>query len=204
MSAMQRENRISVRVVGIDLSLTATGLSCIDDTTGTIAVNTRTLKSKPDDGTLSGRHERLEAIASAVVAFTSEVNLTVIEGPSYSSAGRGTWDRAGLWWWVVDILTVMGTPIVEVPPKSRAKWATNAGNASKSAVAVALGRMWPDVEISDDNASDALALATIGAQAAGIDVPIRAWQKDVLSKLALPSVEHDEGLPGWLRDMRNV
>lgn len=193
-----------MRVVGIDLSLTATGLACIDDTVGIITVDTRTLKSKPDDGTLCGRHKRLEAIASGVVAFASPTSLAVIEGPSYSSAGRGTWDRAGLWWWVVSILHLTATPIVEVPPKTRAKWATNSGNASKSAVAVALGRMWPEVQLSDDNESDALALATIGAQIIGIDVPKRAWQKDALSKLALPGVEHDEGTQGRLRDVPNL
>lgn len=204
VSPVQRENRVSVRVVGIDPSLSATGLAAIEDTAGTPTVDTKVLKSKPDDGTLSGRHSRLEAIASGVGAFCSAATLAVIEGPSYSSSGRGTWDRAGLWWWVVSVLNLTGTPLVEVPPKTRAKWATNSGNASKSVVAVALGRMWPDAKISDDNSADALALATIGAQLAGLDVPQRAWQKDALSKLALPSVDHDEGLPGWLRDMRNV
>lgn len=193
-----------MRVVGIDPSLTATGLACIDDTVGIVTVDTRTLKTKPDGRTLSGRHKRLEAIASGVVAYATPASLVVIEGPSYASAGRGTWDRAGLWWWIVSILHLTATPVVEVPPKSRAKWATNSGNASKSAVAVALGRMWPEVQLDDDNASDALALATIGAQIIGIDVPSRAWQEGVLSKLALPGLEHDEGTKGRLRDVPNL
>lgn len=202
---MQRTNRGStVRVVGIDLSLTGTGLACIDDTAGTLAVDTTTRKSKPDDGTLTGRRNRLEAIVDEVVGYAYDAGLAVIEGPSYGSSGRGTWDRAGLWWWTVSVLSLSSVPLIEVPPKTRAKWSTNKGNASKSAVAVAVGRLWPDVQLGDDNETDALALATIGAQIAGMEVPQRAWQKDVMSKLALPSVEHDEGFQGWLRDMRNV
>lgn len=193
-----------MRVVGIDLSLSATGLAAIDDTVGIVTVETTVLKSKPDDGTLKGRHRRLEAIAAGVMGFTAHAHLVVIEGPSYSSGGRGTWDRAGLWWWVVSVLNLTQTALIEVPPKTRAKWATNSGNAGKNAVAVAMGRMWPEVRLTDDNDSDALALATIGAQVAGIDVPLRTWQKDSLTKLVLPDVDHVEGIQGWLRDMRSV
>lgn len=193
-----------MRVVGIDLSLSATGLAAIDDTVGIVTVENTVLQSKPDDGTISGRHKRLEGISSGVVAWTSGATLAVIEGPSYSSAGRGTWDRAGLWWWVVSILNLTQVPLIEVPPKTRAKWATNSGNAGKAGVAVAVGRMWPEVDLKDDNDSDALALATIGAQVVGIDVPSRAWQAGALSKLVVSNVEHGEGNQGWVRDVRHL
>lgn len=193
-----------MRVVGIDLSLTATGVAVIEDTAGTVAVNTKVIKSKADDGTLIGRRSRLEAIASEVAGFACRGQLAVIEGPSYASSGRGTWDRAGLWWWVVSVLHLTGVPVIEVPPKTRAKWATNKGNAGKPAVSVAVGRLWPDVPLRDDNDTDALALATIGAQLVGIDVPKRAWQKDTLRKLDLSGAEHVKEIQGWLRDMRNV
>jgi len=167
-------------------------------------VETKVLKSKPDDGTLIGRRERLEAIASGVVGFAYGSQLAVIEGPSYASSGRGTWDRAGLWWWVVSILHLTGVPVIEVPPKTRAKWATNKGNAGKGAVDVAVGRLWPDVPLRDDNDTDALALATIGAQLLGIEVPQRSWHKGALTKLDLSGTDHVEEVQGWLRDLRNV
>lgn len=193
-----------MRVVGIDLSLTATGVARIDDTSGSATVDTQVIKSKPDDGTLTGRRGRLEAIVDAVVGWAYDAHLAVIEGPSYGSSGRGTWDRAGLWWWVVSVLDLTCVPVIEVPPKTRAKWATNKGNAGKPAVSVAVGRLWPDVPLRDDNDTDALALATIGAQLVGIDVPQRAWQKDTLRKLELFGVEHVKEIQGWLRDVRNV
>jgi crossover junction endodeoxyribonuclease RuvC len=193
-----------MRVVGIDLSLTASGIAAIDDTVGIVTVATTVLKSKPDTGTLASRHKRLETIAAGVIGFAGNAHLVLIEGPSYASGGRGTWDRAGLWWWVVSILNLTGVALIEVPPKTRAKWATDKGNAGKSAVAVAMGRMWPEVSLTDDNDSDALALASIGAQLADMDVLTHAWQKDSLSKLVLPDVDHAQGIQGWLRDMRKV
>lgn len=193
-----------MRVVGIDLSLTASGLAAIDDTVGIVTVDTTVLKSKPDSGTLVSRHKRLEAIAAGVISFVGSAHLVLIEGPSFASGGRGTWDRAGLWWWVVSVLNLTGVALIEVPPKTRAKWATNKGNAGKQAVAVAIGRMWPEVTLTDDNDSDALALASIGAQLANMDVPAHAWQKDSLAKLVLPDVDHGQGIQGWLRDVREM
>jgi crossover junction endodeoxyribonuclease RuvC len=192
-----------VRVIGVDLSLSATGLAAIDNTAGAVAVDTRVIKTKPDDGTLQDRHRRLEAIASGVIAFAKEADLVVIESPSYSSGGRGTWDRAGLWWWVVSVLVLVGRPIVEIAPKTRAKWATDNGNAGKNAVSVAIGRLWPDVELRDDNESDALVLATIGAQFLRISVPVKSWHSEALKKVVWPG-ENGGEVQGRLRDMRSM
>lgn len=175
-----------MRIVGIDLSLTATGLASIDNNDGVLSVQTEVIETKPDDGTLYGRHIRLESIAAAVARFSKHATLVVVEGPSYSSAGRGTWDRAGLWWWVVSVLTLTGTPMVEIPPTTAKKWATNNGGAKKPAVAVAIGRLWPDVSLRDDNDSDALVLATMGAQRLQWDVPVKSWQPDQLKRIAWP------------------
>lgn len=173
-----------MRIVGVDLSLRATGLACVDDTLGIVTVDTAVVKTKPDDGSLKSRANRLETIAAAVMSFCKAADLVVIESPSYSSGGRGTWDRAGLWWWVVSVLLLTDTRMIEVSPKARAKWATNSGNSGKNAVAVAIGRMWPEVQLTDDNDSDALVLATIGAQLLRLDVPVKPWQAAEIMKLA--------------------
>lgn len=172
-----------MRIVGLDLSLTATGMACVDDTVGIVTVDTTIVKTRPDNGTLKGRSSRLEGISAAVMSFCKAATLVVIESPSYSSGGRGTWDRAGLWWWVVSVLLLTDTSVVEVSPKSRAKWATDSGNSGKNAVAVAIGRLWPEVQLRDDNDSDALVLATMGAQLLGMNVPARAWQAAEIGKL---------------------
>lgn len=177
-----------MRVVGIDLSLTATGLASIETIADVAAVTTKVVKTKVDTGTLHSRHNRLETIASAVVQFSKAADLAVLESPSYSSGGRGTWDRAGLWWWVVSVLMLTGVPVAQVSPKSRAKFATNNGNAGKGATAVAIGRLWPDVQLQDDNDSDALVLATMGALHLGLTVPFKPWQHGEVAKIEWPAL----------------
>lgn len=182
-----------MKVVGIDLSLTRTGLASVERVPGTglildeIQVDTHVVGTKPDNGTLHSRYKRLEVLAARVVAYAKDANMVVIEGPSYASRGGSQWDRAGLWWWVVSVLETVGTVVIDVPPTVVKKWATGSGSSSKSAVVVGISRMWPDVTVTDDNDADALCLATIGAQLLYMEgIPDKAYQRQALSKLALP------------------
>lgn len=189
-----------MRVLGIDPSLTSTGIGCVytgsNRVGGLNAVTVRVESSPPKRAkgdktppTLAERNDRLRAIADRVVQETADVALALIEGPSYASAGSGTWDRAGLWWRIVGRLQAADVPVVLVPPKTRAVWATGSGAAGKSPVAVHLSRMWPDVElgISDDE-WDALALATMGAQHLGWVPCELARHREQLAKVSWPDL----------------
>lgn len=176
-----------MRVVGIDLSMTATGIAVIDNVYKEYSV--KVIKSKPDGNTLHSRFIRMEAIAASVVAEAKSADLVVIEGPSYGSKGGHMWDRAGLWWWVVSILSTVETRVIEVPPNSLKKWATNNGSANKTAVAMAISKMWPDVSIVDDNAADALCCAHIGAQLRKLEVPKKSWHDAALAKVIVNGTE---------------
>lgn len=189
-----------MRVLGIDPSLTSTGVGCIytgsNRAGGLNAVTIRVESTPPKRAkgdksptTVGERNGRLRAICDGVVQETRDVALAVIEGPSYASAGAGTWDRAGLWWRIVGRLQAADVPVVVVPPKTRALWATGSGAAGKSPIAVHLSRMWPDVEpgISDDE-WDALALASMGAQHLGW-IPIElARHREQLAKVTWPDI----------------
>lgn len=170
-------------VVGIDLSMTATGVATIE--TEEPEPLLRVIKSKPDGKTLHSRFVRMESLAASVVAEAKGADLVVIEGPSFASHTSGTWDRAGLWWWVVSILSTVDTRVIEVPPTSLKKWATNKGSAGKTEVALAISKLWPNASISDDNAADALCLATIGAQILGMRVPDRSHHAAALAKVVI-------------------
>ncbi len=175
-----------MKVVGIDLSMTATGVAKIEERVTVDpwpVVNVITSKPTGDGMDLQKRYERLESIAASVIAECKEADLVLIEGPSFASHSKGTWDRAGLWWWVVSILSTIGTRVVEIPPNTVKKWATNSGGANKTAVALAVSKLWPEVTITDDNAADALCLATIGAQLLGLAVPSRAHHQKALEKV---------------------
>lgn len=182
-----------MKVVGVDLSLTATGIAIIEaDEVGVVSKPvTKLIKSKPEGSfsqanSIHGRFGRLEAIAAAVIAECKDADLVLIEGPSLGSKHGSQWDRAGLWWWVVSILETLGTPIAEVPPTTLKKWATNSGAASKTAVGVGISKIWPDAEIKDDNQADALCLATIAAQRLGFQVPSKAYHDVAVAKVNWP------------------
>lgn len=189
-----------MRIVGIDPSLTSTGVAVIGGaTTGTPAATYRVESGPPKrargdkrPATLAERHTRIRDIshlASASWLSSSDVALAVIEGPSYGSQGASTWDRAWLWGSLVDRLLSNDIPVVIVPPKTRALWATGSGASGKSPIAVHLSRMWPELDpdgVSDDE-WDALALASIGAQKLGLLPCELARHKEQLEKVQWPA-----------------
>ena len=151
-----------MRIVGIDASLTGTGIAVIDTGGLEDLVYTFTIKSRPDDNTISGRHQRLANIATVTQRYLDGVDVAVIEAPALSRNTGHVWDRAGLWWLIIDYANAV-TPIVQVTPSQLKKFASGKGNADKTAVAAAMTRLWDNVEPANDNEFDALALATVGA-----------------------------------------
>lgn len=155
-----------MRVIGLDLSLTATGVAIIDD--GTITV--RTITSNPTGDSVDDRVRRLDKIERAVMECmtgASEIDLIVIEGPSFGQMRQsGEHVRAGFWWRIVSICTDTA-PVIEVPPATLKKYATGKGNAAKDAVLLATARRFPDVDLRDNNQADALWLAAMGARHLG-------------------------------------
>lgn len=123
-----------IKVLGLDLSLTSTGVS-IDGETSTIAV-----KSK---GT-----ERLSDISKTVIelAISNSVDVAIIEGYSFASRNSQAHSIGELGGVVRLRLWESRIPYVEVPPTSRAKFATGRGNAGKtevmSAVSARTGIVW--------------------------------------------------------------
>lgn len=157
-------------VIGIDPSLTGTGVATVD-TLDFADRRVQTIKSAgKEDATLAQRRERLREIVSRAcgpVAYLSDL-LVVIEGPSLGQKPqRGTFDRWGLWWLIVDELRAYGVPVAGVAPSALKQYATGKGNAGKSEVLLAVARRYPDIDVSNDNEADALCLAAMGARHVG-------------------------------------
>lgn len=169
-------------VLGIDLSLTATGMSD--------GASTWDVRSKGSEGaSLLERAERLEQLRDHITGHITGVGLVVIEGPSYGQARQGgQHDRAGLWWLVVGWTIWHGVPVVEVAPAALKKYATGSGAAKKSAVVDATARRFPAVDTGggDDNRCDALWLAAMGIDRLGGGSVVPAAQRAVLDKVAWP------------------
>ncbi|TDB86472.1 hypothetical protein E1264_17905 [Actinomadura sp. KC216] len=178
------------RVIGIDLSLTSTGLA--DFTHNGREVVTKTIRSSPADGD-SGQHSRLTRIVFEITEHVSSQGphpaLVVIEGPSYGSKGAGTWDRAGLWWLLIDRLVGLHHPFAIVPPATLKRFATGRGNATKTDMAVALAKRTDGLELRDDNQVDAWWLGAAGRDHLGLPfVKVPQTHRDALVKVAWPEV----------------
>ena len=162
-------------VIGIDPSLTSTGIARID-TEDTLTPDTWTITSaghKGDD--LTQRSRRIHRIADEISLY--EHDLVVIEYPSLGQARQGgTLDRNGLWWLIISRLTRYDSlPVVTVPPASLKRYATGKGNATKEAMVAAAARRLPHIDTGDQaDRVDALWLAAMGADANGypiVDLP---------------------------------
>lgn len=181
------------RILGIDPSLTGTGLAFVD-TNDRLHITVGTIETVgAADATLYQRRERLSRIAFVIRcrAVEEDVDLVVIEGPSLAQkAQRGTFDRAGLWWLIVDWIAGYPFPLVEVSPKGRAKYATGNGNSGKADVMAAARATYPHAAFSNDNECDALILAAMGARAIArpIDENLSAKHTDALTAVRWPDL----------------
>lgn len=175
------------RVVGVDLSLTGTGIVIIDSRCAPGLHTFGSTGKRADD--LPTRSYRLRTIANHVMTHAHDADLVMLEGPAITRQGGSNWDRAGLWWLVVDNLDTR--KIVVIPPTQVKSFAAGKGNADKAAVAVGMARLWGDVTAANDNEWDALALATMGAQHLGLDVPSRGHHAGVLAKVSWPDTTEE-------------
>lgn len=174
-------------VVGIDPSLTSTGVAVIDTESGEISAVRIATKASGDD--LANRSRRIDAIANVVLDTVLFCDVAAVEGPSYAQRHAGSaHDRSGLWWAITGSLVGYGSPVVEVPPTVRAKYATGKGNAPKDAVMLAAAKRYPGADIDGNDTADAVILAAIGARLAGhpIDDPMPATHLAALTKLRWP------------------
>ena len=171
-----------MRVVGIDPSLTATGVA---DSNGALF----TITSKPDDGTVADRARRIATITAHLRPHRlTDAHLVVIEGPAFSRQGQaGVHLRAGLWWRIVGLLHAAGVPVAEVSPSALKKYATGKGNADKSDMRMALYKR-AGLDVSSDDEVDAWWLRQMGLAHLGDPdaVPLPQAHLSALDKVVWP------------------
>lgn len=180
-------------VVGLDLSLTGTGLATNTGLVGCIG------NKGKKDATYSEREMRIRGLAGQIVKWVDALETTpvlcVIEGPSYGSVSGHQWDRAGLWWRVVGALYDAACPVVVVAPSTRAMYATGKGNAGKAQIVEAVTRRWGTVwpDLGSDDVADACVLAAMGSQAIGEPLaPMPQTHSRAIASVVWPWVVHGE------------
>lgn len=148
---------MTARIVGIDPSLTATGIARADG--GLVTVG-----SKPTDGTVSAELTRVVTLVEQIVIAAQPFDLVVIEAPSFGQGKQaGDHLRAGLWWLLTSRLSAARAEVVRVPPAVLKKLATGKGNATKPDMRMALFQR-AGVDCRDDNQVDAWWLRECGRQ----------------------------------------
>ena len=163
------------RVIGLDLSITATGIADIDGMTSTVG------------GKASRGDARLIDICLAVLAEKAiGCQLAVIEGLAVHGPG-GAMAAAQVMGAVKITLMQAQVRYVEVPPSSLKKYATGKGNATKADMAVALYKR-AGLELANDNEVDAWWLRAMGLHHLGhpaVDLPTA--HTDTLAKITWPT-----------------
>jgi Holliday junction resolvasome RuvABC endonuclease subunit len=111
-----------ISLIGLDLSLTSTGIS-VGGKTSVLATKSRGA-------------ERLHIISSEIIkiCIDNDVQCAIIEGYSFASRNSQAHSIGELGGAVRMRLWESGIIFIDVPPTCRAKFATGKGNASKSEV----------------------------------------------------------------------
>lgn len=139
-------------VIGLDLSLSRTGIAVDDNAIQVYDVPTGKLRDL----------ERLYTIRKAVEdkVFKHDIHLAVVEDYSMGSRGR-TFHIGELGGVIKLMLWERNIPILLVSPKQLKKFATGNGNADKEAVSEVVRSEWK-VAIKNMDQSDAVVLCMIG------------------------------------------
>jgi crossover junction endodeoxyribonuclease RuvC len=173
-------------VVGIDPSLTSTGIATITNNGNAETTLVRTDGNIYTDAPHVTR-ARIRSIRTRVMdLIPRNTHIVAIEGRSFGHNQSGTDQRVHLAYLIADACDHLGLPTVQVPPSTLKKWICDNGNANKAQVLDATTRMWPHTHIPNDDAADGLCLATLTRQHLGLPVPYLVLERH---KLALAKID---------------
>lgn len=179
-------------IVGVDLSLTGTGVAMLAD--GAMTTTRVTSEGHTADSLLR-RFERQTILTDRILELCRGADMVIIETLFTAKNAGALIDRAGLWWRIIGSLHMWQIPVVPVTTTQGKKFLTGNGSADKGTMVRCAGKLWPDWEPSSasksEDEADAIALASIGlaltAQEAGtleqlpFDMP--EYRSEILTKL---------------------
>lgn len=174
------------RVLGLDLSLTATGVAWEG---GTAVISFKKLRGM----------ERIDAILQALSDYVDTAvhgrgatDVVVLEGYSFGSQGRAVYDIAELGGCVRFALYERSLPYVEIAPQSLKKFATGKGNVGKDEVLAAAIRRFGFAG-TNNNEADAWILYKMGDSHYAdphsvVGARVTDYQREALAKVEWPDL----------------
>jgi crossover junction endodeoxyribonuclease RuvC len=183
----------TVHIVGLDMSLASTGVATLGYTpdgrwtTFTYSIPTAGRDSDPEPCVL----DRMDYVISSAATAAERADVIAIERPAFAARGSATATLAGLWWLTYRKIMRYEVPVVIISASSAKKYATGHGGAAKRDVSRATVRMFPDYETKSGDEDDALIMAAVGADLAGLPVP---WERTKYRRDALAAITRPDNL----------
>ncbi|WP_327594618.1 hypothetical protein [Streptomyces chartreusis] len=151
------------RVVGVDTSLTGTGLASSEGWCRVIGYVDKTKKHPISKLPRLERLAHMNVLLDQVMAGIGRPDLALMEGAALSRASGGAHERGWLWWRVFERLLDAGVPTGVMSTNQRLLYATGKGAGSKTVVLEQVVRRWPQWQTGgNDNAADAVVLMAAG------------------------------------------
>jgi crossover junction endodeoxyribonuclease RuvC len=165
--------------LGIDLSLTGTGLVAVE---GNELHFSECYKPKAKTGP-----ERLieiqRKVSENIVGY--DPDIICLEGYSFGSKGRGVFQTGELGGVIRVLLYEMGIKWLEIPPSQVKKFAAGMGNCGKDIVLQQVYKRW-GMEFKTSDEADAFVLAKIGTILLGHEEKLTKKQEEVIKVLKSP------------------
>lgn len=180
-----------MRILGIDTSLTGTGLARIDVTPTSFgkewSIATATVsapKPNPKDKSKRAMARRVNALIDQIESAINESHgrklmigenvqlpdLITIESLAYGAKGASVWVLPWIFGRVLELAEKYDIPLIEVGTGQIKKYATGSGVADKSTVVIAVSQRWPEADVRNDNEADAMTAAAIGCDYLGYPI----------------------------------
>lgn len=186
-------------ILGVDTSLTGTGLCLIevapgsakDDLAGVLrrwSGQCVTVKApKPTaDKSKRAMARRVNALIAQIrdVFAEDKPDLVSMEALAWGARGEGVWVLPWIWGEVIKLCEEFDVPLI-IPATSQVKkYATGKGNAPKDAVVPAVLKRWPELDPANNNEGDAATAGAIGCHYLGFPLTEpTTFQADVIAAM---------------------
>lgn len=198
---MDAEDALMPRVLGIDTSLTGTGLARIDiveDDNGPYLkyradIDTATVSAPKPTTDKSKRamvrrvNQLIEQIEQAITYEDDPLvpDLIAIEALAFGARGASVWVLPYVFGRTVELAEKYGIPLIEVGTGQIKKYATGSGTADKSTVVIAVSKRWPDADARNDNEADAMTAGAVGCHYLGYPIVenVAKYHLDVMAAI---------------------